>query len=170
MHGTGNRRATPSLAALAGLMIGGLLIPLTGCGSAATIDHHGHVFTDVDTSLVRPGMTKEDVELTLGSPDTTGTINGDSYYYISSTQKQVAFMKPYEIDRQVIAVYFNQNERVQDVSHYGMKDGMVVDFAHDESPARGKDMSMIEELFGNVAQRGMFKKDHESMATPGPGL
>ncbi|WP_169822894.1 outer membrane protein assembly factor BamE [Methyloligella halotolerans] len=170
MQGTGSKRARASISALAGLAMGGLLLPLAGCGGAATIDHHGHVFTDVDTSLVRPGMTKEDVELTLGSPDTTGTIDGDSYYYISSTQKQVAFLKPWEIDRQVIAVYFNSNERVRDVSHYGMKDGIVVDFAKDESPARGKDASMVQELFGNVAQRGMFKKQHENSATPGPGL
>ncbi|XSG82530.1 MAG: outer membrane protein assembly factor BamE [Methyloligella sp. ZOD6] len=170
MQGTELKRTNRSLSAFAGLMMGGLLLPLAGCGSAATIDHHGHVFTDVDTSLVRPGMTKEDVELTLGSPDTKGTIDGDSYYYISSTQKQVAFLKPWEIDRQVIAVYFNNNERVRDVAHYGMKDGIIVDFADDESPARGKDMSMVEQLFGNVSQRGMFKKQHENRATPGPGL
>lgn len=170
MRRTGTRRSDRPLAVFCLLLTGGLLLPLAGCGSAATIDHHGHVFTDVDTSLVRPGMTKEDVELTLGSPDTKGTIDGYSYYYISSTQKSVAFLKPWEIDRQVIAVYFNDNERVRDVAHYGMKDGIVVNFAKDESPARGKDMSMIQELFGNVSQRGMFKKEHENRATPGPGL
>ncbi|QKP78799.1 outer membrane protein assembly factor BamE [Methyloligella sp. GL2] len=149
-------------------LLGLAAVPLSGCGGQ--IDHHGHVFTDVDTSLVRPGMTKEDVKLTLGSPDTMGTIGGDTYYYISSTKKTVAFLKPKEIDRQVMAVYFNSASRVQRVAHYGLKDGIVVDYARDESPARGKDMSLVEELFGNVGQRSMFKKSHENRSTPGPGL
>ena len=49
----------------------------------------------------------------LGSPDTTSTIGGDAYYYISTTQKTVAFLKPREIDRQVIAVYFDGERDVR---------------------------------------------------------
>ncbi|MGZ5849619.1 MAG: outer membrane protein assembly factor BamE, partial [Methyloceanibacter sp.] len=94
-----------------------LAVPLAGCG--AQVDRHGHVFIDVDVNQIQPGMSKDQVKLALGSPDTTGTINGDAYYYISTVQKSYAFFKPWEIDRQVVAVYFNRGGTVDDVAHYG---------------------------------------------------
>jgi outer membrane protein assembly factor BamE (lipoprotein component of BamABCDE complex) len=138
---------------LAALMLGAAL--LSGCG--AQIDRHGHVFIDVDLNQVKPGMTKAEVTTVLGSPDTTGTIGGDAYYYISTTQKTVAFFKPREIDRQVVAVYFDARQNVQEVAHYGLKDGIVVNYYKGETPARGKDLSMLEQIFGNLSNRGMFK-------------
>ncbi len=130
-------------------------MPLAGCG--AQIDRHGHVFIDVDLDQIQPGMSKTDVQTALGSPDTTSAIAGDAYYYISTTTKTVAFLKPKEIDRQVVAVYFDGTERVRRVSHYGMKDGIVVDYHDDETPARGKDLSFIDQMFGNIQSRGIAK-------------
>jgi outer membrane protein assembly factor BamE (lipoprotein component of BamABCDE complex) len=128
-----------------------------GSGCGAQIDRHGHVFIDVDLQQVQPGMSKEEVTKVLGSPDTTSTIGGDAFYYISTTQKTVAFMKPKEIDRQVVAVYFDGGATVQQVAHYGLKDGIVVNYYKGETPARGKDLGLLEQIFGNLANRGMFK-------------
>jgi outer membrane protein assembly factor BamE (lipoprotein component of BamABCDE complex) len=159
------RLSASRLIGLAGLI---LLAPLGGCG--AQIDHHGHVFVDVDMQQVQPGMSKEQVQQAFGSPDTTSTIGGDAFYYISTTQKTYAFFKPWEIDRQVVAVYFDQKASVQQVAHYGMKDGIVVNFASGETPARGKDMSVVEQILGNVSQRKLFKDQTQSGGVPGPGL
>jgi outer membrane protein assembly factor BamE (lipoprotein component of BamABCDE complex) len=155
-----------SLPALVALLIGAAL---AGCG--AQIDRHGHVFMDVDLGQVQPGMSKDEVKGVLGSPDTTSTISGDAYYYISTTQKTVAFLKPYEIDRQVVAVYFDPSENVQQVAHYGLKDGIVVNYYKGETPARGKDLGFLEQVFGNIANRKMFKDQRQGASpVPGPGL
>jgi outer membrane protein assembly factor BamE (lipoprotein component of BamABCDE complex) len=137
---------------------------LTACG--AQIDRHGHVFIDIDLNEIQPGWSKEQVQTVLGSPDTTSAIGGDAYYYISSTTKTVAFLKPREIDRQVVAVYFDGNDTVRDVSHYGMKDGIVVDYYKGETPARGKDLTFLEQIFGNLANRKMFKDQRAPGADP----
>lgn len=153
----------------AGFALTLLAAPLLGCG--AQIDHHGHVFIDVDVHQVQPGMTKPQVQTVLGSPDTTSTIGGDAYYYISTTQKSYAFLKPWEIDRQIVAVYFDGSANVQHVAHYGLKDGIVVNYAKDETPARGKDLTLLEQLFGNLSNRKMFKDNRGGPSgTPGPGL
>ncbi len=154
-----------SLPMLAVLLTGS--VALTACG--AQIDRHGHVFIDIDVNDIRPGQSKDAVKTVLGSPDTTSTIGGDAWYYISTTQKTVAFMKPYEIDRQVLAVYFDSSDTVQQVAHYGKKDGIVVNYFKDETPARGKDVSFIEQLFGNMANRKMFK-DQSGSAGASAGI
>jgi outer membrane protein assembly factor BamE (lipoprotein component of BamABCDE complex) len=156
--------ARPSLAAL---LLGAAL--LAGCGGE--VDRHGHVFIDVDLNQVQSGMTKEQVATVLGSPDTTSTIGGDAYYYIATTTKTVAFFKPKEIDRQVVAVYFDKGQAVREVAHYGLKDGIVVNYYKGETPARGKDLTLIEQLFGNISNRKLFKDQRPGASgTPGPGL
>lgn len=139
---------------------------MAGCG--AQIDRHGHVFIDVDLDQIQPGMSKEQVKTVLGSPDTTSTIGGDAYYYISTTTKTVAFLKPREIDRQVVAVYFDGTESVRKVAHYGMNDGIVVDYYKGETPARGKDLTLIEQIFGNISNRKMFKDQQQGGGRGGP--
>lgn len=142
---------------------------LTACGYAQ-IDRHGHVFMDVDLDQIRPGMSKEEVQTVLGSPDTTSAIGGDAYYYISTTQKTIAFLKPREIDRQVVAVYF-AGESVTDVAHYGLRDGIVVNYYKGETPARGKDITLLEQIFGNLSQRKMFKDQKGAPGASGiPGI
>ncbi len=143
----------------------GAALTLAGCG--AQIDRHGHVFVDVDLASIKPGMTKDQVAAVLGSPDTTSTIGGDANYYISSTQKSVAFLKPWEIDRQVVAVYFTPSQTVQQVANYGLKDGIVVNYYKGETPARGKDLTVIEQLFGNISNRKLFKDQRPSSGIPG---
>jgi outer membrane protein assembly factor BamE (lipoprotein component of BamABCDE complex) len=144
------------------------VLTLAACG--AQIDRHGHVFVDVDLSQIQAGMSKDQVKSVLGSPDTTSTIGGDAYYYISTTQKSVAFLKPWEIDRQVVAVYFDGGEKVQQVANYGLKDGIVVNYYKGETPARGKDLTLLEQIFGNISNRKMFKDQRPGAGgIPGPG-
>jgi outer membrane protein assembly factor BamE (lipoprotein component of BamABCDE complex) len=155
------------LPAFAALVLGAAM--LAACG--AQIDRHGHVFMDVDLDQIRPGMSKEEVQTVLGSPDTTSAIGGDGYYYISTTQKTIAFLKPYEIDRQVVAVYFDGSESVRQVAHYGLKDGIVVNYYRGETPARGKDLSFLEQIFGGISQRKMFKDQRGAPGASGiPGI
>ena len=85
-------------------------LPLGAC--AGKVTQHGHMLTNEEIRQVQPGMSKEQVRLTLGSPDTTSTLNAETYYYISSTRKGLAFLKPKVVGRRVVAVYFNKNESV----------------------------------------------------------
>lgn len=124
---------------------------LTAC--AGQIDHHGHLFTDVDLQQIQPGMSQDQVRLTLGTPDTTGTIDGDVFYYISSKRKTLPAGKPKVIDRKVVAVYFDHNQSVREVAHYGLQDGRIINFVDGETPTYGKKLTALEQLFGNIANR-----------------
>ena len=137
---------------------------LSGC--AGQIDRHGHLFTDVDLQQIQPGMSQDQVRLTLGTPDTRGTLDGDVFYYISSTRKTLPAGRPKVIDRKVVAVYFDQNQTVRDVGHYGLKDGKIIDFVDGETPTYGKQLTALEQLFGNIANRRSLLKNAEPS---GPG-
>lgn len=101
-------------------------------------------------------MTKDEVQQTLGTPTTTSTVDsGSAYYYISSTKSQTAFMSPKEVDRKVLAVYFDQLGSVQRIANYGMKDGKVFDFISGTTPsANTNDETIVQQLFRNLGKRG----------------
>jgi outer membrane protein assembly factor BamE (lipoprotein component of BamABCDE complex) len=120
---------------------------------AGQVDRHGHLFTDVDLQQIQPGMSQDQVRLTLGTPDTRGTLDGDVFYYISSTRKTMPAGRPKVIDRKVVAVYFNKQQSVREVGHYGLKEGKIIDFIDGETPTYGRKLSALEQLFGNISNR-----------------
>jgi outer membrane protein assembly factor BamE (lipoprotein component of BamABCDE complex) len=161
-----DKRALPARRTLALCLVGlGLATALPGC-DATRIDRHGHVFTDVDLQQIQNGMSKDQVRLALGTPDTTGTVGGDVFYYISSTQRTRPMGKPQVVDRKVLAVYFDRQDSVRQVANYGLKDGIVFDFIKGETPTSGKQLSAVEQLLGNIANRRELIKN-ESEQIPG---
>jgi outer membrane protein assembly factor BamE (lipoprotein component of BamABCDE complex) len=126
-----------------------MAVILSAC--AADITKHGHVFTDEDLAQVKEGMSRDQVILALGTPDTKSTVDQKAYYYISSTTKRsAAFLSPSIVDRRVVAVYFSDKDIVQRVAHYGLKDGRVVDFISRTTPSHGSEDGLLKELFRNI--------------------
>lgn len=132
-----------------------ILSCLSVAGCAEQITKHGHQFNDSDLQAIQPGMSQEQVRMSLGSPATTASVaSGNAYYYISSTMKQTAFMLPDETDRQVVAVYFNQGGSVDRVANYGLKDGKVFDFVKRTTPAPGTaEDGILKQLFRNLGKK-----------------
>jgi outer membrane protein assembly factor BamE (lipoprotein component of BamABCDE complex) len=152
-----NSIRTPQLRlALALGIVLGAAVTLSACSSQ--IDRHGHQFSETEIKQITPGMTKDAVKAQAGSPDTTSTLGAanEVYYYISSTKKTVAFMKPEEIDRKVLAVYFTPHGAVEKVAHYGLKDGRVINLISRETPSHAAEQTMLKQLFRNLGYKQVF--------------
>jgi outer membrane protein assembly factor BamE (lipoprotein component of BamABCDE complex) len=149
-------RRTKGVRLIAGISAAMLVPVLAGC--SPQIIKHGHQFRESDIQQIQVGMSQEQVKLQLGSPTTTATVNnGQAYYYISSTMKQAAFLKEKEVDRNVLAVYFNPLGTVERVAHYGMKDGKVFDYISRTTPAPGgRDDGIVKQLFRNLGTRQLY--------------
>jgi outer membrane protein assembly factor BamE (lipoprotein component of BamABCDE complex) len=137
----------------AGLSVAAAIaLALASC--AETVTKHGHHFQENDLKAVSSGMSQEQVKTALGTPTTTAMVGtGSAYYYISSTQGQTSFFNPVEKDRKVLAVYFNQLGSVDRVSHYGIKDGKVIDYARQKTPTPSKDEGILRALFRNLGAK-----------------
>lgn len=129
----------------------GIALSLSAC--AADITKHGHVFTEEDLAQVKEGMSHDQVILALGTPDTKSTVDQNAYYYISTTtERSVAFLDAKITDRRVVAIYFDENNIVNRVANYGLKDGIVFDFVTRKTPSRGSEDGLLKELFRNIGR------------------
>ncbi len=118
-------------------------------------DYRGVTLDEDKLSLITVGQTTEaQVGALLGSPSTTSTFPewGTTYYYISSETEAVAFLAPELIDQQVVAINFDKDNKVQSIKRYGLKDGKQVAFVDRETPTRGKELTVLEQLFGNLGR------------------
>jgi len=131
---------------------------LAGCSEQVL--KHGQHFSSNDLQQVQVGMSRDQVRLTLGTPSTSATASADGSttdYYISSTATQAAFFKPKEVDRQVVAIYFDPFGSVERVANYGIKDGKVFDFISRTTPAPGgNEDGILKQLFRNLGTRQIF--------------
>jgi outer membrane protein assembly factor BamE (lipoprotein component of BamABCDE complex) len=141
-------------------------VSIAAAACQPTIDYRGYQARTGDLEKVQVGMPKSEVEALLGSPSTTASIalQGDSYYYISSRIEQTAFLNPVETERQVFAVRFDANDQVVSFANYGMEDGQVVDFSSRKTPTRGKELTIVQQLLGNV---GRFKGPGRTKSSQG---
>ncbi len=136
------------------LIAAAMALAVAGCSS--NIAHRGYLAKPGAFGQVREGMPKSEVEGILGSPSTTASINyqGDSYYYISSTTEQTAFLNPTEIEREVIAIRFNQNDQVASLGQYNLEDGKIVEINSRTTPTKGRELTVLQQLFGNIGKPG----------------
>ncbi len=120
-------------------------IALIAC--APVISQRGYLPDPSAEATIKPGAdSKTTVQERLGYASTTATFGNDSWYYISATEKQVAFFTPTVLKRQVMAVYFDKQNKVTGVRHYGLKDGHLIAFETRTTPARGRETTFLQEL------------------------
>lgn len=121
-------------------------VVLLGC--TPVINQRGYLPDPAGEASVKIGTdTKTTLQQRLGDPSTQATFGGDAWYYISSVERRVAFFDPKTTARSIMAVHFDKDGRVTDVKHYSLKDGNVVAFETRETPARGRELTFLQQLF-----------------------
>jgi outer membrane protein assembly factor BamE (lipoprotein component of BamABCDE complex) len=114
--------------------------------------------------------SKSTVTEKLGSPSASSTFDNNTWYYISQTTDRIAFYKPRVVKRDVVAISFaKEDEKVLAVNNYTLKDGKVIAYNGRETPTRGREMTILEQLLGNVGRGGMLPQDDEGVPGTRPG-
>ncbi len=127
------------------------LATLASCG--VPIDDHGNLPSPDALAQIKPGQTdKATVTRLLGSPSNVAAFDGDTWYYISKVTRQVAFLNPTVLDQRVVAIHFDQNGLVTEVSSKGPQDAQAVTPDPIATPAQGREFTFLEQLIGNFGK------------------
>ena len=144
---------------------------LSTAACAPITSYSGFQAIESDPKDVKVGTdTKSTVRGKLGSPSATSTFDPNVWFYMNQVKQRVAFRRPTVIARNVTAITFNkENEQVASVNNYTLKDGKVIAFNGRETPTRGRELTILEQLLGNVGRGSMLPRDDETVPGNRPG-
>lgn len=149
-----------TIAIAAALTVASLAI--TACNPIR--DTHGFTAQGQEQLKVEPGVdTKSTVLARLGSPSTQSTFNQTpAWYYITTIQERYAFYKPQTVNREILVVKFDGEDKVATVDRYGMERGRVVSYNGDRTPTRGRELGLLEQIFGNIGGTPPIRTEDDS--------
>ncbi|MEQ8389491.1 MAG: outer membrane protein assembly factor BamE [Thalassospira sp.] len=96
--------------------------------------------------------TKGDVTDILGSPSTVAAFDENVWLYISKTTETVAFFEPETVEQKVVLISFDAANRVEILSEYDLEDGKPVIPTDRVTPTAGREMTILQQLFGNLGR------------------
>lgn len=131
-------------------------IVTTGCNPI--LRTHGYVPTsEAKPQAIEPGAdTKSTVLASLGNPSVKSTfdedVEEDTWYYMNSVRQRFAYLRPLVEERSITAISFNSDGQVQKVAEYGIEDGRYVNYVDRKTPTRGREITILEQIFGSVGR------------------
>lgn len=106
--------------------------------------------------------TTATVRRKLGEPTILGTFESGTWYYVSTVTEQRTYHLPEPIDRTVVQLAFNDAGVLESVNRYGLEDGRVVDLETRTTPTFGRELTLVQQLLGNV---GRFNDEGNTIGT-----
>jgi outer membrane protein assembly factor BamE (lipoprotein component of BamABCDE complex) len=143
-------------------IIAALSTSLLGVGACVpTNSFQGFQAIEATPSDVKVGKdTRATVQARLGSPTATGTFDKNTWFYLSQVTSKTAFYHPWAIKRDVVAIVFDKGtDQVTAVNTYTLKDGRVIAYNGRETPTRGREMTVLEQLVGSIGTASALPQD-----------
>lgn len=113
---------------------------------------HGYVPPSNQERDIDVGDDQAAVLDQMGNPSTRAMFDENVWYYISSTREELAFLAPKVRSRSIVAISFDDAGQVSAVDEYDLEDGRQVALVGRETPTRGRELTILEQLFGNIGR------------------
>ncbi|MGF1611619.1 MAG: outer membrane protein assembly factor BamE [Kiloniellales bacterium] len=126
-------------------------LALAACGGELAV--RGNLPDPELIAEIQPGAdNRVDVVDKLGSPSAVSTFLDRKWYYIGQKQEQFAFLKPTVLERSVLVVSFDESGMVNETAMYTLEDGQIINPVSRKTPTEGRDLTVLQQLFGNLGR------------------
>jgi len=144
-------RTQPARRLMAPVLLAVSLGALTaGCNKFTQSYQRGYIVSEGTLEQIPLGASQDQVLVVLGTPSTVATVSGETFYYISQQTEQTSFLPQKEVNRRVIAVYFDKDRKVKRLADYTMRDGKIFDSVSRTTPSGGQEMSYLSYIMRAV--------------------
>lgn len=134
---------------LAGTVAIGLMV----IGCTEVVSTHGYAPPQEEIDQIVAGQdTRGSVRRKIGRPELDGVFSDDAWYYVATKIGRKTWHEPRVIDRRVVAIRFNPDDTVASVKQYGLDDGRVVDLETRTTPTRGRELTALQQILGNIGK------------------
>ncbi len=136
---------------LSRIFVIGAVLALSACNPV--LRTHGYIATKDKPQAVQVDKdTQASVLARLGNPSIKSTFDKNTWYYLTSVRERMAYLKPVTNERTITAISFNEDGKVTKVAEYGIENGQYVDYVNRKTPTRGRELSVLEQIFGTIGR------------------
>lgn len=129
------------------------LVAIAAC--TETYRNSGYVPSEDELEQVQVGKSdRAFVEETVGRPVAQGVIRDDTWYFVGTRWEYYAYRAPKPIERQVVAISFNDRGTVGNVERFSLEDGRVVALNRRVTDSNIEGVSFLRQLLGNLGNIG----------------
>lgn len=112
---------------------------------------HGYVPSDSDLAMLVVGQdTRDTVGDFIGRPSSAGVLEDGGWYYVGSRWVEIGMRKPREINREVVAISFDESGVVQNIERFGLQDGRVVALSRRVTDSNIRGVTFLGQLLGSI--------------------
>lgn len=127
-----------------------MLCLLSAMGCTASYRNHGYVPNDEDLNALVVGVdTRATVDDVIGAPSASGLLSGGDYYYVRSRVREFGMYRPEVVERQVLAISFNEDETIANIERFSLADGNVVPLTRRVTDSSVVGKGFLRQLIGN---------------------
>ncbi len=114
-------------------------------------DSHGYIPEQTALDDIVVGQdTVATASLILGRPSTSGIVDERGWYYVRSDYERFLWRAPEEVNRQVVAVTFDEAGVIENVERFGLEEGQVVVLSRRVTTSNTQGVSFLRQLFSNL--------------------
>lgn len=162
----GSRGFGPRAAALG--VVAAALITLAACEPSVRV--HGYAPAEAQLASLEPGIdSAATVASKIGRPSTAGVMRNDAWYYVSSRVETLTYNAPEVTERRIVAVRFDDAGVLASADIFGLEDGRVINLVTRTTPTFGRELTVLQQVFGNLANAGASLAENAANSNDGGG-
>jgi len=145
-------------------------LPLTALAAAAALSAcspitqvQGYQVIDEQPATAKVGEdTLTTVRTRYGTPTMVSTFDPNVWFYVNQVNDTFGFYRPHIRQRLIVAISFDKtSQKVAAVNTFSEKDGHVIAYNSRETPTRGKQMSVLEQILGTIGARALPQQEDD---------
>ena len=130
----------------------GLVAALVLTACSATYDLHGYVPPAEQLAEVDIGDSRDTVAELVGTPGAAGVMRDEAWFYSAYRVRNYAYRAPEVVEREILALSFDQSGRVQNIERFGLEDGQVVQLSRRVTTSTVRENTFLRQLLTNFGR------------------
>lgn len=119
----------------------------------ASFRNHGYIPDEELLSDIVVGVdTRDSVAESVGPPSAGGVLENSGYFYVRSRMRHYAYRAPEEIEREVLAISFDNSGVVSNIERFGLEDGNVITLDRRVTESSVVDRTFLRQLLGSFGR------------------
>ena len=130
-------------------LIGLALLALDSC--SPQFRNHGYVPDETGLATLVVGVdTRAEVDEAFGAPAMSGMQGAGGYYYVHTRVRHMTYKEAAVIERNVVAISFDDEDVLTNIGRYSLKDGKVITLSRRVTKGGDVSKGVLSQLFANI--------------------